>query len=149
MYQNKRLTDKEYLPIDLELECGKMNCTMLTPLLYVRRFLLRFRYPVSLPEDIACALGITIPQYLPFKQWILQLNQSPTKLTRFMPRELAENAFQNAVRTERFCEKTLVSYYFNEGWLEFVLHFDRDARLRRIYIVHREFPVDVELPLSS
>lgn len=120
----------------------------------LQRIFTRFRYPVSMPEDIAHALGISLSNSLPFKECMLKICQpglSPTRLIKYMPRELAERAFGNAVRKEKFREKTLVSYYFNEGWLEFVLHFDRESRLRRIYIVHRDIQDDrgFELPLIT
>jgi hypothetical protein len=120
----------------------------------IQRVWIRFRYPVSMPEDIALALGIQLSNSLPFKDFVMCLSRPdccPKRLTRFMPRALAEAAFSNAVHTERFCEKTLVSYYFNEGWLEFVLQFDRTSRLRRIYFLHREVTNDegIELPLKT
>lgn len=120
----------------------------------LRHMLLRFRYPVSMPEDIATALGIPLPNALSFTDFVIRLCQPsclPTRLARFMPRELAEKAFCNAIRTERFYEKTLVSYYFPEGWLEFVLQFDKDSRLRRVYLLHREIQAEhgVEILLGT
>lgn len=120
----------------------------------IRRIFVRFRYPVSLPEDIAEALGIPLPNTLSFRDFVAQITHPaslPTKLSKFMPRDLAESAFCKAVRKERFCEKTLISYYFNEGWLEFMLQFDKQSRLRRIYIHHREIKKDqgVEIPLPK
>jgi hypothetical protein len=114
---------------------------------------IRFRYPVSMPEDIALALGIQLSNTMPFKDLVTQLSRAccPKRLTKFMPRSAAEEAFSNAIRTERFCEKTLISYYFSEGWLEFVLLFDRSSRLRRIYLLHRAIQTDegIELPLAK
>lgn len=114
---------------------------------------LRFRYPVSLPEDIAEALGIHLPNYLSFDDFILKLS-NPTfcaRLSRFMPREEAEKSFLKAIRTERYAEKTVLSYYFSEGWMEIILQFDRESRLRRVYLHHREIPSErgVELPLFT
>lgn len=119
----------------------------------LRHMILRFRYPVSMPEDIAAALGVPLPNALSFTDFVIRLRHPsclPTRLAKFMPRELAEKAFCNAIRTEKFNEKTLFSYYFSEGWLEFVLQFDRDERLRRIYLMHREINEEdgVEIPLS-
>lgn len=114
---------------------------------------LRFRYPVSLPEDIAEALGIPLPNSLSFDDFILQLSNpaAPSRLSRFMPRPEAEKSFLKAVRTERYADKTVLSYYFSEGWMEIILQFDRQSRLRRVYLHHREIPSDrgVELPLLS
>lgn len=114
---------------------------------------LRFRYPVSLPEDIAEALGIPLTNCLSFNEFILQLCTacSPTRLCRFMPRHEAEKAFLKAVRTERYAEKTVLSYYFSEGWMEIILQFDRESRLRRVYLHHRKLPSErgVELRLFS
>jgi hypothetical protein len=117
------------------------------------RFFLRFRYPVSLPEDVACALGTELSCYLTFDEFVSRLKNPqfrPTRLKKFMPRELAEKAFSSACRIDRFNEKSLFSYYFNEGWMEFVLQFDDQSRLRRIYLQHQRIKEDlgIEIPLT-
>lgn len=68
-----------------------------------------------------------------------------------MPREEAEAAFETALRKEKFLHNTLCSYYFNEGWMEFVLQFDEHSRLRRIYIQHKKIEQEegIEIPLSK
>lgn len=102
--------------------------------------LARFRYPVSLPQDIACAIGIEIQNTVRFRQLLSLLTNpycSPTKLTKYMPREQAECAFQSALRIDRFNQSSLYSFYFNEGWLEFELQFDHLSRLRRVYLHHK------------
>jgi len=106
-----------------------------------RLVLLRFRYPVSLPEDIARDLGMTFSEFLTFDELIKHLVDptcSPGRLKKFMAREEAEAAFDLACRKEIFLQNSLFSYYFNEGWLEFVLQFDDQARLRRIYVQHQK-----------
>jgi hypothetical protein len=114
---------------------------------------LRFRYPVSLPEDIAEALGIPLTNSLSFNEFILRLCNpfSPTRLSKFMPREEAEKAFLKAIRKEKYAEKTVLSYYFSEGWMEIILQFDRESRLRRVYLLHRKIPSEqgVELRLLT
>lgn len=131
-----------------------------TPQLPVRaahnllRFLLRFRYPVSLPEDIAIALGLELSNYMSFDQVLERLthpSSPPLRLQRFMSRDGAEECFESAVRQEKFRRRTLCSYYFNKGWLEFELRFDEQARLRRLYLHHRSLSADrgVEIPLNS
>ena len=66
-----------------------------------------------------------------------------------MPREEAEAAFQSAQRKERFGRNSLFSYYFQEGWLEFKLYFDEKARLRRIYLQHKDLNSDnIEIHLN-
>ncbi len=119
----------------------------------LHRFFLRFRYPVSLPEDIAHALGVDLNCYLTFDEFINRLhcpNFRPTRLKKFMPRELAEDAFSSALRIDRFPQKSLFAYYFNEGWMEFVLQFDENAQLRRIYLQHKTIHNDIglEIPLN-
>lgn len=119
----------------------------------IHKFLVRFRYPVSLPEDIALALGIEASNLLTFEEFVSRLISPgcrPTRLTKFMPREKAEAAFQGALRKEHFKKNSLFFYYFNEGWLEFILLFDEDSRLRRIYLQHKKFAKDegVEIQLS-
>lgn len=118
------------------------------------RLLLRWRYPVSLPEDIAADLGIRSSNLLTFTEFINQLSSlsyRPERLSRFMPRNEAEAAFELAKRKEIFGKSSLFSYYFHEGWLEFNLHFDENARLRRIYMQHKSFHSDqgVEIPLNK
>ena len=118
------------------------------------RLLQRFWYPVSLPEDVAYALGIEIPTFMGFEKLLATLTSpccQPTNLHRFMPRDFAEEFFTSAVRKERFRQHSLFSYYFNRGWLEFVLHFDSDRRLRRLYIEHRDIASGgaCEIPLRE
>lgn len=117
------------------------------------RFFLRFRYPVSLPEDIAKALGVHLSNFLTFEEFVKMLSCPsfrPTRLQKFMSRKKAEEAFQGALKKEHFRQKSLFSYYFNEGWLEFILLFDEESRLRRIYIQHKQIPEELglEIPLS-
>jgi hypothetical protein len=117
------------------------------------RFFLRFRYPVSLPEDIAHALGVDFNCYLTFEEFFNRLhhpNFRPTRLKKYMPRELAEDAFSSALKIDRFNHRSLFAYYFNEGWIEFVLQFDEHARLRRIYLQHKYIIDDIglEIPLN-
>lgn len=115
--------------------------------------MVRLRYPVSLPEDIATDLGINTSNFLTFEEFVSQLTSKehrPRRLTRFMPRDTAEAAFTSAQRKECFGRSSLFSYYFHEGWLEFKLHFDEKARLRRIYIQHRRLASElgIEIPLD-
>lgn len=120
----------------------------------LHRLLLRFRYPVSLPEDIAADLGVDISNNLSLEQCIdllLDPNNRPTHVKKFMPRDQAEKTFHKALYKERFPNNTLYSYYFNEGWLEVVLFFDDQSRLRRIYLQHNRISGDegLEIPLHN
>ncbi len=93
-----------------------------------------------MPENVADALGITLSNFVSFDELVSTLtdpNCRPTRLKRFMPRKEAENAFAGALSKEFFKERSLFSYYFSEGWLEFVLWFDEKSRLRRLYIQHK------------
>lgn len=124
----------------------------MNPFNFLTRLFLRLRYPVSLPEEIASALGIHLSNSVRFDELLRQLcspSCKPTKLARFMPRDKAEAAFGSARRRERFQRNTLCSYYFTEGWLEFVLQFDDQSRLRRIYLQHKRIHSDhgIEIPL--
>lgn len=101
------------------------------------RLISRFRYPVSLPEDVAHDLGMYLPNTLNFKEFLQLLaspHQRPAKLRKYMPRCLAEGAFQSALKKETFGSCSLFSYYFNKGWLVFTLYFDESSRLRRIHL---------------
>lgn len=55
-----------------------------------------------------------------------------------MPRSEAEALFISAVKKERFRYESMYSYYFSDSWMEFVLHFDQQSRLRRVYLQHRD-----------
>lgn len=121
---------------------------VLTPLF---RLLVRFRYPVSTPEDVAADLGLNMSNDLTFDQFINCLTNPcyrPTKLMKFMPREKAEEMFQLALRKEKFKQNSLFSYYFNGGWMEFMLLFDEQSRLRRLYIRHKDIKQKYEIPIS-
>jgi len=105
------------------------------------RFFARFRYPVTLPEDVTETLGVQVSNFMSFDELIKKITSSrcnPLSLAKYMPRKEAERAFQRATCIEQFGEKTLVSYFFPEGWVEFVLKFDHQSRLRRIYLLHKE-----------
>ena len=116
------------------------------------RLFIRFRYPVSMPEEIAADLGLNMTNALSFKEFIHTLTDPchrPTKLSRFMPREEAEEIFRCALRKERFQQNTLFSYHFKNGWMEFILQFDEHSRLRRLYIRHKDLKQKHEIGISS
>lgn len=107
----------------------------------IHRFILRFRYPVSMPEDLEEVLGLEVPNFWHFDKVLAYLRASinrPNNLRRYMPRDVAERLFSNAVRKERFKQRSLYSYYFRGTWMEFALHFDDQSRLRRVYLHHRD-----------
>ena len=117
------------------------------------RFFIRFRYPVTLPEDVASALGINLSNYITFDKFVSLLtcpSCKPTRLQKYMPREKAEEAFQNAHCKERFKGSSLFSFYFAEGWMEFMLEFDDQSRLRRMYLHHKNIKQErgIEIHLS-
>lgn len=116
------------------------------------RFLVRFRYPFSIPSDVTAALGIQTSHFITFKKLISRLtnpNCKPATLSKYMPRLLAERAFETtALRKERFQNDSLFSYHINGHWLEFVLHFDDQARLRRLYLSHKDFKEKHEIPIK-
>lgn len=101
------------------------------------RLISRFRYPVSLPEDVARDIGMHLPNTLSFQEFLRLLSaphQRPAKLRKYMSRTLAESTFDSALKKETFKSSSLFSYYFNKGWLVFALYFDEDSRLRRVYL---------------
>lgn len=115
------------------------------------RLLVRFRYPVSLPEDVARDLGLNLSNFITFPELIKHLihpGHRPSRLMKLMPREQAESLFQAALRKERFQHNTLFSYHFNGSWLEFVLQFDDQSHLRRLYIRHKDLKQKYEIPIS-
>lgn len=119
---------------------------------FLFRLLTRFRYPVSTPEDVATDLGVNVNNHLTFEEFINCLTNPlcrPTKLIRFMPRDQAESLFQAALRKEKFNQNSLFSYYFNGGWMEFMLQFDGQSRLRRLYIRHKDLKQKYEIPISQ
>ena len=101
------------------------------------RLINRFRYPVSLPEDVAHDLGVNLPNNLNYHEFLHLLSsphRRPTKLHKFMSREQAEQTFKSALKKESFNSCCLFSYYFNKSWLVIALHFDTQNCLRRIYL---------------
>lgn len=118
----------------------------------LRRLIVRFRYPFSLPEEVASSLGMHLTNngctFDEFVNSLIHPHFRPANLTKFMSRTEAEDAFQNAVK-ERFKHKTLCSYYFQGGWLEFTLLFDTESRLRRVYLNHKQIQKreGIEIPL--
>ena len=121
---------------------------VLQPLL---RLFIRLRYPVSMPEDLAQDLGLDISNFLTFSQLIAYLtdpSHRPTTLVRWMPRQEAERIFRSAVRKEIFPQNSLFSYHFKGGWMEFMLQFDEQSRLRRLYILHRALKHKHEIPIA-
>lgn len=116
------------------------------------RLFIRFRYPVSMPEDVAADLGLAISNFVTFPQLIFNLTNSerrPANLVRFMPRKQAEEAFRLALKKECFQQDSLFSYYFNGSWMEFILQFDEESRLRRVYIRHKDLKQKHEILISA
>ena len=100
------------------------------------RLMSRFRYPVSLPEDIAKDLGVRLSNSLSFEAFLKALSSPhmhPTKIRKYMCRQQAENAFHAALRKECFPACSFFSYYFSKGWVVIALYFDEEDRLRRAY----------------
>lgn len=105
-----------------------------------------------MPEDVAADLGLDISNALTFKEFIRCLTDPihrPRKLIRFMPRDQAEEIFHYALRKERFQQNSLFSYHFKGGWMEFILQFDEQSRLRRLYIRHKDLKQKHEIGISS
>ena len=114
------------------------------------RLLCRFRYPVSLPEDVAADLGLKLPNTLSFKDFIQTLaseHSCPANLRKWMPRFKAEAFFQSAVRKEIFKSNSLFSYKFNQGWIVISLYFNEDSLLTRLFL---QCPChELDLPLEE
>src|SRR5581483_3932639 len=127
-------------------------CSFMSLVQNALNFIIRFRYPGSLPQEIASALGIEIKSTIRFRKMLDQVikpHHPPTTLRKFMPREKAEKAFENALRKEYFGQNSLFSFYFPEGWMEFELQFDDTSRLRRLFVHHKLIsnPHGYEIPL--
>lgn len=111
----------------------------------------RLRYPFSTPEEVASDIGLNITNRVSFEEFISCLTnpaQRPTKICKYMPREKAEMVFQLARRKEKFRHDSLYSYYFKGGWMEFLLHFDNEKRLRRLYVCHKTLKQKYEIPIT-
>ncbi len=100
-------------------------------------FFSHFRYPASLPEDVALDLGVDLPRAPTFCKFIEALS-SPhlysKKLYKLMSKEEVERAFSRALKRENFRSTTLFSYFFTEGWLVLTLYFDENKKLQRLYV---------------
>jgi hypothetical protein len=124
------------------------------------RLLNRFRYPVSMPDDVARDLGFRLPNTLSFTDFLKALSSTtyrPTRLWKMMPRYRAEMMFKSALKKEVFPTSTLFSYSFKKSWLVFALYFDDQSRLRRLFVqcpscvAQKSFdiPLDEELILAE
>lgn len=118
------------------------------------RLLMRFRYPVALPVDVAEALGIEESCFLSLEallDCIKNKERTPKHLHKYMGREDAEAVFSQASCSERFSRNTLFAFQFNKQWLEFSLQFDEESRLRRLYLRHPSLPEEngIEIPLMK
>jgi hypothetical protein len=116
------------------------------------KLLQRFRFPATLPQEITQALGIRMADPLSFDEFFKNLVSKetiPSRLRKMMPRPQAEAPFSSAQRKERFHENTIFSYYFNEGWLIFILRFDEQGRLRGLELRHERIQGEsgLQLPL--
>lgn len=118
---------------------------------HLRRFFARFRYPVSLPEDVASALGISVSNYIAFHQLVSKIcSCHPPRLKKLMARDEAERAFSTAVSCEKFYDNTVCSFCFTQGRIVFILKFDQEDRLRHIVLQHKMIRSDqgIEIPLN-
>lgn len=120
----------------------------------MERMLCRLRHPVSLPQEVADAVGFRGGPVNTFCELMLRLTSPGCvchHLCRMMPREVVEELFDRAVRKEDFGLHSIYSYYFRQGYLEFVLHYDELGRLRRVYLQHKSIvsPGGQELILRS
>lgn len=119
----------------------------------LKNFCVRFRHPVSVPQDISLALGVDIPPFASFDNIIRFLTSPPCcpgTLKKYMLRSRAEKFFANARRQDIFAERILFSYYFLRGCIEFDLRFDQEDRLRRVYVNYSGAKTDlgIELPIE-
>ncbi len=118
----------------------------------ISRFLSRFRYPFSLPEDLAFDLGIPLQNKLKFTEVIDFLASPqccPKTICKYMPRDQAEAAFRRFVKKEHFPYASLFSYHLNRGWVIVMLYFDTSLRLQRLSL---QCPLSFEgfdLPLEG
>lgn len=114
--------------------------------------MMRFRFPFSRPDEVAEALGVDLPRCGTIEGFITHLLQKgtyPRNLMKNMNRKEAESFFNTALKKEHFKQKTLISYLFSQGWLELMLLFDDNGKLRRMYIYHKatRSSQGVEIPL--
>lgn len=119
------------------------------------RLFCRFKYPISLPEDVATALGVSVSNFVPFDLLIKTVSANSTRpksLKKYMPRREAEQAFKAALKVERHRDRSIYSYYSNNNWVEFSLVFDQDGRLRHLFMKHNDsafFEKGIEIPLDT
>jgi hypothetical protein len=103
------------------------------------------RYPRSVPEEVAAALGVTLAQPHCWDELLKHLGSpqwAPPRLQRLMSRAHAQAAFSSALQIEEFTHTALCSYHLGGGWLTFDLHFDLEQRLRRLYVRHPQLGPD-------
>jgi len=109
----------------------------------IYRFLVRFRHPYSLPEELGIAVGHALPNHLCFEE-LLGLLQGedfiPSTLYHNMPRREALKAFQTALKKEFFGNRASLSFQFSCGWIQFDLDFESE-KLRRVFLHHPKLPL--------
>lgn len=120
----------------------------------IKRCFSFLRCDISIPNDIAKTLGMDLSVYPTFNDFINQIASTsfrPLHLKKYMPRNEAEEVFQGAFKKECFHKKTMFSYFFNDGWMEFVLSFDEQSRLRRVFVLHKKIAEEqgVEIHLTQ
>lgn len=110
------------------------------------------RYPISAPQDVLLALGMESDfSDLDFHHFLKKIvTRIPRRVYRDMSRDEAERSFSTAYKKEVFHTTTHASYCFIQGWLEFVLEFDKNRHLRRLYVHHSLLSgaqsIELELP---
>lgn len=118
----------------------------------LRRLMMRWRHPFCLPEEVLSVLGLESPSLtLSFDELMHFLSSAecqPQNLMRYMSRVDAEAVFSEALKKERFNNETLFSFYFAESWVEFILHFDSESKLRRVYLQYNGLDDDEGIEIN-
>lgn len=110
------------------------------------------RYPISSPHDVLLALGMESDfSDMEFRHFLKKIvTRIPRRIYRDMSRDEAERSFSTAYKKEVFHTTTHASFCFVQGWLEFVLEFDRARHLKRLYVHHPLLSgaqsIELELP---
>ena len=118
------------------------------------RAVAHLKHPISLPEDIGYALSFPVSNFVSTSELLTILKSDgfmPHNLSRFMQREKAELYFHKAITKDYFMDRSIFSYSFHNNFVEFVLEFDADSRLRRLYLRHDSILMQKgkELPLPE
>ncbi len=118
------------------------------------RLFCQFKYPLSLPDEVALAIGMRQANFIPFDllcKTITPPRDAPKALKKYMNRKEAEKVFKSALSRKFEPLQSHFSYTVDGTTVNFTLHFDQNERLRRLVVQREEiyFAKGIDIPLET